>query len=117
MARKDKEKILHHSVMRYRLNHDPQAIETTFAELWEEENTPRAGRRYTILQALLSKHVTTPGGWHTDRLEPIYEINQRDAHIAATVIQWLGTNVGFAFLCRVLNKAGYELRRTKDGLK
>jgi len=33
-------------------------------------------------------------------------INQRDATVAATVIQWLGTNVGYGFLTECLRRAG-----------
>lgn len=37
-------------------------------------------------------------------------ITQRDARVAATVIQWLGTNCGFAFLSQVLREHGqYKL--------
>lgn len=34
---------------------------------------------------------------------------QRDAEVAATVIQWLGTAVGYSFLKRCLNEAGFRI--------
>lgn len=33
-------------------------------------------------------------------------VSQRDASVAATIIQWLGTNCGWSFLCEVLRKHG-----------
>jgi hypothetical protein len=37
-------------------------------------------------------------------------VTQRDASVAATIIQWLGTNCGWGFLCQVLRKHGqYEV--------
>lgn len=53
--------------------------EVTFAQLWKEENN--ANERRFLLQLLLQDELT-----------------QRDAEVAATVIQWLGSNVGMSFL-------------------
>lgn len=39
--------------------------------------------------------------------------NQAQASAAATVIQWLGSEVGFAFLTEALESAGYELQDTR----
>lgn len=33
----------------------------------------------------------------------------RDAQVAATIIQWLGSNVGFSFLHDALSRAGYRI--------
>jgi hypothetical protein len=38
------------------------------------------------------------------------EITKRERMIAATVIQWLGSNVGFCFLQETLKDCGYEIR-------
>lgn len=38
-------------------------------------------------------------------------LNYRDRVIIATVIQWLGSNIGFAFLMSALAACGYEVRR------
>lgn len=34
---------------------------------------------------------------------------KREAQTAATVFQWLGTNIGYAFLTSALDKAGYKI--------
>jgi hypothetical protein len=36
-------------------------------------------------------------------------VSHREATIAATLIQWLGTNVGFAFLESALKRCGYKI--------
>jgi hypothetical protein len=41
-------------------------------------------------------------------------INNRDKFIVATVIQWLGTNVGFGFLHEALKKCGYQLTKIEQ---
>jgi len=38
--------------------------------------------------------------------------SQRDAVVAATIVQWLGTNVGFCWLEETLKKAGYDVTLT-----
>lgn len=35
---------------------------------------------------------------------------QRDAEVAATVIQWLGTAVGYSFLQRCFEEAGFKIK-------
>ena len=52
--------------------------EATFLEVWKEENNLKEGRN------LLWNLISDP--------------TQRDAQVAATVIQWLGSNVGMSFL-------------------
>jgi hypothetical protein len=42
-------------------------------------------------------------------------VTQRDARVAATVIQWLGTNCGFNFLLETLRQTGYEVRDVRRG--
>lgn len=44
----------------------------------------------------------------------VYELTEREHRIIATIIQWLGTNVGFSFLRLCLERCGYEIvRKTK----
>lgn len=67
--------------------------EKVVADLWEEEN--EVGKRSTpILRALLEENGI--------------QVSQRDARVAATVIQWLGTNVGYNFLLNLLKAIGYS---------
>jgi hypothetical protein len=39
----------------------------------------------------------------------VYDLTAREHRIIATIIQWLGTNVGFSFLRICLKKCGYLL--------
>jgi len=67
-----------------RLQREP--LEKAFAETWEEVNELRS-----VLAYLLSKK--------NDRDQTI--MTERDEVVAATVIQWLGSCVGQAFLREV----------------
>lgn len=44
-------------------------------------------------------------------------MTQRDATLAATLIQWLGTNVGFAFLEDALKRAGFKIVKIESVIK
>lgn len=83
---------------------DPRLTkEKALADAWEESNKNRG-----ILQGLFIS-----GGLQFDeKLE--LKIKFRDRMVAATVIQWLGSNVGFCFLETVLKKIGYKLVKTTD---
>ena len=90
--------------------------ETTFALAWEKENAMTGGLRIcsdrdsrALLELMLIKDVTFTPLAHQEYLAPY---TQHSAEIAATVIQWLGTNVGFHWLERTLKEAGYTV--TKD---
>ena len=106
--------------------------EKTFADEWERVNAVDH-----ILAALSSKSVPegTPGAWRPvltgmrewrkrswapidapEELQHGRLYSQRDATVAATVVQWLGTNVGFCWLEETLTKAGYrvELKAQRD---
>ncbi|HXJ61825.1 MAG TPA: hypothetical protein VNU68_34730, partial [Verrucomicrobiae bacterium] len=39
----------------------------------------------------------------------VHQITDNERYVAATVVQWLGTNCGFAFLMEALRKAGYRI--------
>lgn len=62
--------------------------EVAFAKRWEYENDHRGGAE-PIMQGLIPDW--TP----------------RDAEVAATLIQWLGSNVGFSFVEESLRCCGY----------
>jgi hypothetical protein len=84
-------------------------LERAFAREWMKERSilchllrpyPHANTKYKDM---------TPEDWVTfDR--PVF-VTKRDSEVAATIIQWLGTNVGFSFLQHVLHTCGYEVRR------
>jgi len=82
-------------------------LEKAFADQWEEENEERRGINYGqgLLQDLFIERRSVLTQWTT-------VISRRERWIAATVIQWLGTNCGFAFLIRCLNKCGYSIEET-----
>ena len=63
-------------------------MERAFASAWEIKNSPRITGSKTLLRSLLHDNVS-----------------KRDAVVAATVIQWLGTNVGTSFLRDVIRKS------------
>ena len=75
--------------------------EFAFASLWREENKTSAAVNLGVetLEALLCYDASNK----RDRKE----YSTREDIAVATVIQWLGTNVGFDFLRRALNNAGY----------
>lgn len=97
-------------------------LESVFADLWEEENERRPGRNYGygLLQDLMfghwdrSKRCRVGRDFFLDQPWVRFLIRRRDAVIAATVVQWLGSNVGFSFLEQALNRAGYVIRRADD---
>lgn len=79
-----------------RVHFDP--LEAAFASDWEKYNQPRPGLNYgmSALQGILS-----------DRNGNGLEVTRRDRFVAASVIQWLGTNCGYSFLQTALAKVGY----------
>jgi hypothetical protein len=83
--------------------------EKVFAEKWIQENKKRRGINwgYGILQDLF---IVADTKWFLSNPGRIVaKINPRDRFIVATVIQWLGSNVGFCFLRECLDKCGYKI--------
>ena len=68
---------------------DDNPLERVFADEWKEMNDGE-GRGHGILAYLLAENPNRPRN----------EVSDRDAEVAATVIQWLGSNVGQCFLSR-----------------
>lgn len=73
---------------RHRLSREP--MEKAFSEAWERENSP--DKRHKLLDDLL--------GEGDGRLQPF--ASARDWEVASTVIQWLGSPVGQAFVRGVM---------------
>lgn len=85
--------------MHQRIQWDP--LECAFAQEWEKENERNS--RPSLLELLLDGDGQKVSG--------------RDRYVAATVVQWLGTNVGFSFLVTCLKAGGYSLvRNYVDGV-
>lgn len=80
--------------------------ERTFAKHWHKhQNYLRTLLRPCPRQG--ESKNWTPWQWaEFDR--PVF-VTKREAEVAATVIQWLGTNVGFCWLETVLKSCGYSL--------
>lgn len=68
-------------------------LERVLAFRWMEENRAE----WCILDRLVCTQENSHGA------------NQRDAEVAATVVQWLGTAVGYSFLARCLKEAGFKI--------
>lgn len=80
--------------------------ERALSTMWEQVNIPSPGvnNGRGVLEGILRF-----------REEPFVPITQRDATVAATAIQWLGTNVGFSYLETALRDAGYKLVSVGEG--
>lgn len=84
-------------------------LERVFAEEWIKECTPRPGINYGfgLLQDLFVRPSKLFGLFRAGSLRLL--ISKRDAFVAATVVQWLGTNCGYAFLEKCLRRAGLKI--------
>lgn len=101
--------------------------EQVFAQAWEEENRPRRWLNWGmgILQDLMVTDRKAKKGDYSvpdslavfTSLRVAFKLSTRDRVIAATAIQWLGTNVGFSWLCEVLGKCGYEVRKKEEKVR
>jgi hypothetical protein len=82
--------------------------EMVFYKHWVKENEYRSGTNYGqgILQDLFFE------GTHPMNT-PIKMLKIKPIHrfIVATIIQWLGTNVGFSFILECLRDCGYSVKQ------
>lgn len=95
--------------------------EQAFAEEWREENRTDVAVNYGfgILQDLMMIRTGNKDrfNWVSGQEEVFAEIiTERDARIVATVVQWLGSNIGMDFIRSALSKCGYDVIR-KQGRK
>lgn len=91
-------KQIHTGLKAYRLGDDgpSSAREKAFAEQWQQEQD------HDLLAYLLGE-ANHKG-----------EVSERDAQVAATVIQWLGTSVGQAFVEKVQFRVAMQMARSTD---
>lgn len=75
--------------------------EKAFSDLWKQENKieSHVNQGQGTLQNLMIGTDNTI----------LFYITKNDRIIVATIIQWLGTNIGFNFLERALKKCGYKI--------
>ncbi len=89
------EHIVHRGLHHNRTLHDQEwrdrQREKALAQFWEAVNERRPVGLSPVMDHLVPGHT------------------QEQASTAATVVQWLGSEVGFDFLTRALNAAGYDV--------
>lgn len=85
--------------------------ERAFYEQWLKENEPRPGINFG--QGILQDLFLVRGEDSPLTRKWITEITNRDRMIAATVIQWLGSNVGMAFLQDALKRFGARIEEVR----
>jgi hypothetical protein len=102
-------------------------LEKIFMEEWDSLNLPKRFHGMGIAQALMiirdkeAKEFDGPDKDFThvrsfcshEREVCVYDLTEREQRIIATIIQWLGTNVGFSFLSTCLKKANYDIQEVK----
>lgn len=97
----------------------PQAgnpCEVAFMEQWDWEN-----EHHDLLNALFvvpcgldedGARPNTP--WSAFAKMPLGDPTERDRVVVSTVVQWLGSAVGFSFLQESLKRVGYRIVRESD---
>jgi hypothetical protein len=86
-------KFKHRGIHHERTKHTP--LEAVFAQVWEDANKVDGGEA-CLLMCLMG--------------ESRKELTQRDADVAATIFQWLGSPVGRTYVYQALASAGLQLR-------
>lgn len=86
----------------HRLSHPASDRERVFAKSWREYCDNNGLDPLTFLFSSTS-NIAEP-------------YSERDDQIAATVIQWLGTNVGWCFLSEALQKMGFRIEKYNKSL-
>jgi hypothetical protein len=93
--------------------HPSSALEKAFADQWHDEND--VTRRWAGTTRVLDALMRAAGTVDKNLMSPLGDsrpyhfpdgVTQRDATVAATVIQWLGSNVGRSFLEEALKRDG-----------
>ncbi len=78
--------------------------EKAFADEWRKENDRKYSRGINFGYGIL-QDMFIDGSLFRNYAKTV--INKRDRYIVATVMQWLGSNIGRCFLQTVLKKEGY----------
>lgn len=104
--------IKHEGLHVYRLAEDQEnPLEQIYARRWREEN----GSHLHLLISLLSdgRKIDPFSLWSEP---PLMEVTQNIATAVATVVQWLGSNVGQSFVQEALREHGYVLVERKGAI-
>ena len=114
------EGIKHAGVHVKRLNKEHNPREVAFFKLWQKENHyDQNSKGVSLLQHLMIERASEPKeGFVRDfsgmsvfgqYMKVHHHINQKEAEIVATTIQWLGSNVGMCFLGQALKECGKKI--------
>ena len=95
-----------------RLKYDPSDKENALSSHWQQENIKK--RWINFGQGLLQDLFCYAPNDQLRGSFRFLKITHRDRLVAATVIQWLGTTIGFCFLQEALKKAGYKIVKIKE---
>lgn len=92
----------HESLHPNRLGHDPERI---YAEQWKKENErrPRINHGFTLIEWILC-----PSGQRYPN-----RVTHREAQVATSVVQWLGTSCGLGFM-RICEKLVDQTRQERS---
>lgn len=95
--------------------------EAIFANEWERENTSRSFYQRKLEALMVTRGLTTrrkhgaPGDGRSRVVHRVaFRITRRDRVVAATLMQWLGTNCGWCFLRTVMKRCGFVIVSQKD---
>lgn len=89
------ENLKHEGLRPQRLDLMPERV---FAEEWQKENQRQGAVNFGLIALELILNTKPLGHLYADDID---HPTQRDATVAATIIQWLGTRCGVCFLDRV----------------
>jgi len=82
----------------YRIDSPKNFKEKAFSEIWEEWCGPITKRECPHHPYILDYLLSSIEGYR------VSEVSNRDISVAATIIQWLGSNAGQQFLEQVNNR-------------
>ena len=99
----------HTSINVERLQWESADLERAFAHEWEKRNTDPMCTSINFGMGTLQDLMVRNGTGNFIE----YYITPREAKIVATVIQWLGTSVGFAFILTALEQCGMIVQGNK----
>jgi hypothetical protein len=111
------EKIINRGIEHYRTTYDSGDLEKAFADAWEKKNKESyvSSNGEGILQHLYFTHDQNQENEQIKlELGDDLILSNKERIAAATAIQWLGTNCGFAFLRDVLKKCGYAIKELES---
>ena len=97
--------IKHRGVHHLRTQDPDNVLEKAMALLWETQNESTQTLLY-LMNTMTLIETPLPGGNNSMNLGAP---TQRDATVAASIIQWLGTTMGDCFLREAFANAGYKV--------